>query len=88
MSFQFSTCVPKDAGIRIDTALDTYVGGENYKELRETVLKRVSEGKLRVGDPIMYGGQAPLFFETSCPDVEMEEIKSLFYGLKKPGGKL
>jgi len=73
MNIQFSTNNVSEARKRLIKAL-----GREAKEksnLIELICEKVKEGKIRVGDPMMYDGQAPIYPTEKCTEQDANELQ-------------
>jgi len=59
---------------RIEKALGEYSKSPIAPQFIEYLLEMVKSGKIRVGDPMMYGGNAPIYPTEKCSGEEQQEI--------------
>lgn len=76
MNIQFSTNNVSEARKRMIKAL----GGDAKEKvaLIELICKKVKEEKVRVGDPLMYDGQAPIYPTKKCTEQDTLELQEAF----------
>jgi len=76
MHIQFATSEPKEAGRRVREAFP-----ETSDALVAYVERLVVDGFVRVGDPMMYGGTAPIYPTPTCSKEKASEIAKAFSNL-------
>jgi len=51
------------------------------KESTKPILDLVEAGKIRIGDPFMYGGKAPVYPEPSCTQEDQQAVMDWLHNL-------
>ena len=64
----------------LERALPNYIIN---KETAKVVLDMIDEGKIRIGDPYMYGGRLPIFPEKNYTAEDGEKLKKWKTNLQK-----
>lgn len=80
MNITFTT---KDKSIARDNIVKSLGScAKKNKWFIDYLIKKVEEGKIRIGDPMMYGGSSPIISTDICSNEDIKEIKDNYSKIK------